>query len=167
VEIRVLTPDDAEAYWVLRLEALETVPRAFSASVSRHRERGPQGVASMLQSEPNGSFTLGAFNGGELVGIMGMSRDTNEKTRHGAFVFGVYVADSARKLGVGSKLMETLVARARTCEGLERLVLHVDSASPAAMRLYEKLGFHSFGLEKHAMKVNGEYVDLHHMAIDL
>ncbi len=167
MEIRLLTPDDAEAYWVIRLEALETCPRAFSASVARHRERGPQGSAGMLEPEPNGSFVLGAFDGGELVGTMGMSRNANEKTMHGGFVWGVYVAGSARKSGVGSKLMEALIIRAQTCEGLERLVLQVDSESPGAIRLYEKHGFRSYGLEKRGMKVDGEYVDLHHMALDL
>ncbi|RYG26047.1 GNAT family N-acetyltransferase [bacterium] len=167
IETRLLTPDDAEAYWKIRLEALETVPRAFGASVETHRNTGPEAMVERLRPIEEGSFLVGAFAGSELVGTAGMVRAASGKTRHSGFVWGVYVSPLVRGQGVAFSMFETLLRRVRTYEGLERLTLDCDADSAGAMALYGKVGFKSYGLEPRALKVHDEYVDLHHMLLDL
>lgn len=166
-EIRPLTPDDAEAYWHVRLEALETCPRAFGASPENHRAQGIEGSAKRIVSVENERFVLGAWDGDKLVGTVGLMRNEDAKSRHGAYVWGVYVAPTARKSGVGDALMRELIQRAKGFDGLEQLALGVDVSSPAAVRLYEKAGFRSYGVEPNALKIGDEYVDLHHMTLAL
>lgn len=121
----------------------------------------------MLRNEENGSFVMGAFIDGRLVGTIGFVRATSPKTRHGGFVWGVYVTDSVRRQGVGSALLKELLTRLRSYEGLERISLDVDQKSVRALALYEKFGFRSFGVEPCALKIGDDYVDLHHMFLDL
>lgn len=58
---------------------------------------------------------------------------------------GIGVVGEARRQGVGSALLEALIARA-TKDGLRALGLSVDLENPAR-RLYEKLGFKPQGAE--------------------
>ncbi len=167
MEIRPLTSDDATAYWHVRLEALEGSPRAFSASPEDHRLQGTEGAAKRIASVEGERFVLGAWIEDALVGTVGFLRNESAKSRHVGLVWGVYVAPSARGLGVGSALLRALIEQAQGFGGLERLVLDVDSESPTAIRLYEGVGFRSFGLEPNALKVGNEYVHLHHMAFVL
>jgi ribosomal protein S18 acetylase RimI-like enzyme len=52
----------------------------------------------------------------------------------------LYVAPEARREGVGRKLVEAVVDRARK-RGCRRVELDVSSENPAAMALYRSLGF--------------------------
>jgi ribosomal protein S18 acetylase RimI-like enzyme len=54
----------------------------------------------------------------------------------------LYVAEDARGTGVGRSLAEAAVERARE-RGCARIELDVNEANPAALALYESLGFES------------------------
>ena len=64
----------------------------------------------------------------------------------------------SRGKGVASALMKEIVRRARDMDGVEQITL-VASANLPAQRLYKALGFESYGIEPHSLKIGNDYVD--------
>lgn len=164
MQIRRLSPEDAQAFRALRLRALREHPQAFTSSHEEDAQVPLQVTAARLDS-PRHSF-WGAFHGQELVGMLGLERETRAKNRHKATVVAMYVAPEAAGRGVGRQLLEALLAQARG-ERLESLVLTVTEGNDSARRLYERCGFRSFGIEPRAIKLGERAYAKNHMVLDL
>lgn len=168
--IRILTADDAAAYQALRLRGLRESPAAFGSTYEGEVDTPLEQIAERLaRGSDRENVMFGAFDdgGGALVGLAGLGRGTSLKTRHRCGVWGMYVAPEVRGRGVGRALVSTLVAHARTLDGVERLVLGVESGNEAARALYHSFGFATYGIEPQAYKLDGRYWDSEMMTLDL
>jgi ribosomal protein S18 acetylase RimI-like enzyme len=167
MDIRLLTETDAEQFWRFRLLALQSEPRAFASSPEEHQAISLEQTAERLRPVADGSFVIGAFNAETLVGTAGFYRDTRPKTRHKGTIWGVYVAASHRGRGIGRAMLNMAVDRIRTYAGMRQVQLAVGATQTAAERMYQSLGFETFGLERDAINTGGEFVDEYWMVLRL
>jgi RimJ/RimL family protein N-acetyltransferase len=163
--IRTLRDDDAGAYVVLRREALLDSPLAFGASPADDFASSAGTIRDRLGRGPEWAI-LGAFEGG-LVGAVGVFRDGHVKSSHKAHLWGMYVARSHRRQGIGAELVQSALRHARSLAGVSWVHLAVSSAAPGARRVYERAGFEVWGTEPEALRHDGQAAVEHHMALYL
>lgn len=161
--LRRLTPADAPAYRALMLDAYAQHPEAFTATVA---ERGalPIGWWERRVASDH-ERAIGAFIGDTLAGAAGLSRETRERTQHKALLFGMYVPQQHRRLGLGRALVQAVLADAAAWPGLRVVQLTVTDGNAAAQRLYEACGFQVFGVEPMALRIDGRDFAKVHMSV--
>ncbi len=165
--LRKLTAIDAVAFRTLRRQALAGEPQAFGESVEEWDRFTIEDVERRLDADPSESFVLGAFEQETLAGTAGIYRELRMKRRHHAGVWGVYVAPAHRGRGLARELMVLLIEEARQMAGVESLHLTVALGQTVAHRLYQSLGFRSYGVEQRALKTSAGYVDEDHLVLRL
>ncbi|HEX5686860.1 MAG TPA: GNAT family N-acetyltransferase [Ideonella sp.] len=163
-----LTPADAETYRTLMLQGYALHPEAFTASVA---ERGPLPISWWHQRLQPGADArervLGAWMGGELAGVAGLSFEARERSRHKATLFGMYVPQQHRQRGLGRQLVQAVLAEAAQRPDTLLVQLTVTAGNAAAQSLYAACGFVPFGTEPFAVQLGTGFVDKVHMWCDL
>lgn len=161
IQIRHLGAADVDAFRAIRLEGLKCNPEAFGSTFEVEKLRPLTWFSERLDN----SAVFGAFHGSELVGVAGFAVYEGAKDAHKGRLWGMYVRASARRAGVGRRLVEAVLDLAG--QKVELIQLSVVSENEAALRLYASLGFVEYGIEKHALKQDGRYYDEIYMAKEL
>ncbi len=161
--IRVLTAGDISQFIEVRLRSIREEPLSFGSNEEEEKSRAA--TIEDRMSAGTAGLLLGAFEGSELVGIVGLRQEMSLKFRHRAILWGVYVVPERRGRGIAKLMMREVLARAEHMDGVEIVSLRVTADNESACRLYVSLGFASYGIEPRSMKVNDRYVDFNCMQI--
>jgi RimJ/RimL family protein N-acetyltransferase len=164
MDIQRLNQGHAAQYRELMLEAYELHPLAFSSSAAERAALPLDWWQARLREGPNPSgLVLGAWEDGKMAGVVGLSFETREKTRHKARLFGMYIPERFRRSGLGRRLVQAVLDQAKSRQAVKLVQLTVTHGNQAAQSLYEKSGFIRFGLEPFAVAVDDQFLYKVHM----
>lgn len=145
--MRPATPDDLPFMWEMLYEAVYWPPERDEPKPTRQEIFAIPEMSHYLEGwgrRDDAGFI--AFDGDERVGAAWYRRTKALEPGYGFVEEGtpeiaVAVAPEQRGRGIGSDLLQALIAEARS-SGHPGLSLSVDRINPAA-RLYERCGFHT------------------------
>ncbi|WP_221563406.1 GNAT family N-acetyltransferase [Alkalihalobacillus sp. TS-13] len=162
MNIRLIEESDAEAFLKLQQQLdTETEFMMFEPgerdmdldyrkeSVRRYIE-DPRSAVWVLEKE------------GRLLGFLAAFGNKPRRIQHRAYLV-VGILQEAAGQGYGTKLFIELDRWAKEVE-IHRLELTVMTHNEAGIALYKKMGFEVEGVKRHAMRLNGNYVDEYYMA---
>jgi RimJ/RimL family protein N-acetyltransferase len=166
VIIREAAPTDAVPFRELRLGALQDSPVAFSADYQRNLSQPLKHWEDMLAMQPDESTIFLAEHDGKLIAMTGIARGGSPKTRHSAWVWGVYVKPEWRGLHIAGELMHSCLSWAKA-RNIVIAKLGVAAVNTSAIHCYERCGFEIYATEPRALFFEGKYYDFHMMACSL
>jgi RimJ/RimL family protein N-acetyltransferase len=154
--IRRALPADAAALVALA-RAVGSEPDRWLLTASDWRSAAEERryLRSIRRSVRAAVFVAEAREG--IVGRLSLARDPHPASLHVADL-GLMVAQSHRRRGVGTALLEQAVEWARGA-GVTKLELHVFPHNEPAIRLYETFGFRREGYRERHYRRNGGLVD--------
>jgi ribosomal protein S18 acetylase RimI-like enzyme len=162
MHVRALGPMDAATFQSLRLLGLQECPSAFASSFEEESPTRIDVVAERLVTRTDRAV-LGAFEEQALVGVVAVQREELLKLAHKAFIWGLYVAPTARRAGIARRLVVEALSFAASSLAVVQVNLGVNAKNVAAIALYKGVGFKQFGLERGFMLLDGTPQDEMHM----
>ena len=164
VTIRQATVADAAALVELARE-VGREPEGWLISTSEWRRPADERrfLRAIRRSRDAAVFVADAPAG--IVGRLSVGRDPHPASAHVADL-GLMVAESHRRQGIGTALLEQAVAWGRAA-GIRKLELHVFPHNEAAIKLYRQFGFVEEGYRRAHYRRGGEFVDAILMAYEV
>jgi RimJ/RimL family protein N-acetyltransferase len=153
IQIRLLTPADAASYRAIRLAGLKDAPEAFGSTFEAEVVKPLAWFFERLTA----SQIFGVFCDREILGVAGFAVREGEKEAHKGLLWGMYVRPEARGTGVARRLVEAVIDFARS--RVELIQLSVVVGNEPARRLYSRLGFVEYGIERNSLKFGTRYYD--------
>ena len=162
--VRSAEPSDAAALVGLA-NAVGAEPGGWLITTNNWRSAGDERrYLKSIRRYPHAAVFVAEAPAG-IVGRLSVGRDPHPASHHVADL-GLMVAQSHRRLGVGTALLDAAVEWAHS-RSVRKLELHVFPHNEAAIRLYERYGFQREGYRKrHYLRPDG-YVDAILMAYEV
>jgi len=165
IVVRPAILGDSLQYRELRLGALSDSPTAFTADYKTNLHYPMSFWEGRLTFDQYGMIFF-AEHANKLIGMTGVRIGESPKTKHGAFVWGVYVCPEWRGLHIAEALIETCADWARERDVMI-LKLGVMANNEPAIRCYKRCGFTVYGTEPRALLYEEKFYDELLMSLDL
>lgn len=151
--IRDASPADAAAISRIynqgiqdRIATLETEERTPEERAAWLAARGPRHPVLVVEAD------------GQVVGWGSLNAFNPRRAYNHVADFSLYVERAWRGRGVGRRLLEALVGRARGL-GYHKLVLSAFPFNEAGMQVYRRAGFREVGVYREQGLLDGQWVD--------
>jgi RimJ/RimL family protein N-acetyltransferase len=117
------------------------------------------------QAAENELFILASIEE-RIVGLLSFLAGGRPRTRH-AGELGMSVCKECWGLGIGSRLLDTLIGWARESGIVTKLNLRVRTDNDRAISLYRHKGFATEGTIRRDFRIGGKYFDHYWMGLEL
>lgn len=154
MNLTIRTAEVRDAPHILRGEQeIAQTPGYFCSQPSELTEKA---IVQTIES-PH-SIYLVAEHEGQIIGHAFLESHTLQTLRHIADL-NIAVHLGWQRKGIGRKLIEQLIERAKNTAVIEKIELNVRCSNEPAISLYKKLGFQEEGRLKNRLKVKDGYID--------
>jgi GNAT superfamily N-acetyltransferase len=171
IQIRALSVTDAKAFQALRLMAIENSPTSILPTYAEEAARSIEEIELRICTTDwqivFGAFVMTECGIQELVGILGLKRESLLQVNHKGLIWGVFVNPNQRGQGLARKLIAAAIEHAKTCWHLCQINLSANVISTAATNLYTSMGFVTYGIEPMATRIGTQYYDEQWMHLPL
>jgi ribosomal protein S18 acetylase RimI-like enzyme len=152
ITIAELPADEWQQYRDIRLLALKSDPYAFGSSYEEE--------INLLETDWRNRIKVMWFAivDAQVAGLIGLLKRENHASMHSGYIVSLWVKPSLRRHGIAEALIQKLQDIAPSL-GLRKISLQVAATQPAAIKLYEKMGFEKIGLLKENLLKDGIYLD--------
>ena len=163
--IRKLQPHESAIYREVRLACLKNVPQYFGSTFEEEILNRKFMFETFIENDSPDHVMFGAFDDKRLIGITGFNRMARQRAMHRGEVVQVYVDSNYRGQNIGEKLIRRVLEYAFALDGIEQVQLSVIAGNQTAIKLYEKIGFKTFGVQPRYFKVGETYMDQQFMQL--
>lgn len=139
IVVQQLLPSDWKRFRDVRLSALADTPDAFGSTLVKEEKLSEPEWMKRLDRSDAATFVAVDEAGKDVGLIVGAPYDDQ------AGLYAMWVAPSTRHRGVGSILVDAVIAWSRA-GGFETLLLDVSDTNVAAIALYARMGFEPTGV---------------------
>lgn len=163
--IRKLQPHESGVYREIRLACLKNASEYFGSTYEEESQISKLKFEAYIENGSSDHFMFGAFDNATLIGITGFERMSRQRAMHRGEVVRVYVDSVYRGHNVGERLVRSVVEHAFAMEGIEQIQLSLIAGNKAGQRLYEKIGFRTYGIQPKYFKMGDRYSDQQFMQL--
>jgi RimJ/RimL family protein N-acetyltransferase len=164
--IREAAPEDARAVLdYIHAISGESDFLSFGPGEFELGEAEEEEVLRKHRDTENHLYLLGLV-GDSIVSTLSFSAGHRPRLRHSGG-FGMSVRKPCWGLGIGSCMLDTLLAWARETQFIRKIDLRVRVDNRRAIRLYESRGFVREGTLRKEIFLDGQYYDLYFMGLEL
>jgi RimJ/RimL family protein N-acetyltransferase len=163
--MRRLQPTESAIYRETRLACLKNAPQYFGSTYEEEVLNPKFMFETFIETASPDHVMFGAFDDARLIGITGFNRMARQRAMHRGELVQVYVDPNYRGQNIGEKLIRLVLEYAFGLDGIEQVQLSVIAGNDKAIKLYERLGFKTFGVQPRYFKVGDTYLDQQFMQL--
>ena len=153
INYRKIEGPEAREFRRVRLACLREFPDQFGSLYADEAAKPKLYFEQLIELDLADIFFFGAFvDDRELVAIAGFVRGDRSKTRHRGEIVAVYVDPRYHGRKVGERLLRAIIEAAFRLDGVEQVHLALVDGNAAAERLYRRIGFETYGVQRNYLK---------------